>query len=76
MEESVLLVNMTILLLLGGVCSMVFRKLKMPAVIGYLVTGIILANYWSGKSEDTELIVNFLSDLGLIFLMFCIGSSI
>lgn len=73
MEESVLLVNMTILLLLGGVCSMVFRKLKMPAVIGYLVTGIILANYWSGKSEDTELIVNFLSDLGLIFLMFCIG---
>ena len=53
MEESVLLVNMTILLLLGGVCSMVFRKLKMPAVIGYLVTGIILANYWSGKSEDT-----------------------
>ncbi|WP_400207870.1 cation:proton antiporter [Methanomethylophilus alvi] len=73
MEESVLLVNMTILLLLGGICSMVFRKLKMPAVIGYLVTGIILANYWSGKSEDTELIVNFLSDLGLIFLMFCIG---
>lgn len=52
---------------------MLFRKLKMPAVIGYLVTGIILANYWSGKSEDTEQIVSFLSDLGLIFLMFCIG---
>ncbi len=52
---------------------MVFRKLKMPAVIGYLITGIILANYWSGKSEDTEQIVDFLSDLGLILLMFCIG---
>lgn len=72
-EESVLLVNMTILLLAGGLCSVLFRKLRMPAVIGYLVAGIILANYWSGESADTEEIVDFLSDLGLIFMMFCIG---
>ena len=73
MEESVLLMNMTILLLLGGLCSIMFRKLRMPAIIGYLVSGIILANYWVGESEDTESIVEFLSDLGLVMMMFCIG---
>ncbi len=73
MEEVVLLENMTILLLLGGICSVIFKKLKMPAIIGYLVTGIILANYWSGRSQDTDDIVGFLSDLGLVFMMFGIG---
>lgn len=64
---------MMILLLLGGLCSIIFKKLKMPAIIGYLLTGIILGNYWSGRSADTDEIVDFLSDLGLILMMFGIG---
>ncbi len=52
---------------------MVFKKLKMPAAIGYIVSGIILSNLWSGESADTEEIVEFLSDLGLVLMMFCIG---
>lgn len=73
MEESVLLVNMTFLLLVGAICSLVFKKLRMPPIIGYLATGIILANYWNDMSSDTEDIVTFLADLGLVLLMFCIG---
>ncbi len=73
MEESVLLLNMTFILLIGAICTLIFKKLKMPTIIGYLVTGIILANYWVGESEDTEVIVTLLADLGLVLLMFCIG---
>ncbi|MGI6008781.1 MAG: cation:proton antiporter [Methanomethylophilus sp.] len=73
MEEAAILLNMMILLLLGGLCSIIFKKLKMPAIIGYLLTGIILGNYWSGRSADTDEIVDFLSDLGLILMMFGIG---
>jgi len=73
LEEQVILVNMTILLLLGGICSVIFRKLKMPSIIGYLTTGIILANYWTGESQETVDIVEFLSTLGLVLMMFCIG---
>ncbi|MCQ2071151.1 MAG: cation:proton antiporter [archaeon] len=73
MDETILLTNMAVMLLLGGICSIIFKKLKMPAVIGYLTTGIILANYWSGISSDTESIVSFLSDLGLVLMMFGIG---
>ena len=64
---------MAMLLLIGGFCSVIFKKLKMPAAIGYIVSGIILSNLWSGESSDTEEIVEFLSDLGLVLMMFCIG---
>ena len=73
MEETVLLINMTVLLLLGSICSIVFKRLKMPAAIGYIMCGIILSNYWGGESTETEEIVEFLSDLGLVLMMFCIG---
>ncbi len=64
---------MTFLLLVAGICSVVFKRLKMPPIIGYLAAGIILANYWIGESEDTETIVSILSSMGLVLLMFCIG---
>ena len=64
---------MAMLLLIGGLCSIVFKKLKMPAAIGYIVSGIILSNYWSGLSSETNEIVEFLADLGLVLMMFCIG---
>ena len=73
MEEATFLLNMTFLLLVAGICSVVFKRVKMPPIIGYLVAGIILANYWVGDSEETESIVSILSSLGLVLLMFCIG---
>ena len=73
MEEATFLLNMTFLLLVAGICSVIFKRLKMPPIIGYLVAGIILANYWIGDSSDTENIVSILASLGLVLLMFCIG---
>jgi len=64
---------MTFLLLVAGICSVVFKRLKMPTIIGYLVAGIILANYWIGDSDETQSIVSILSSMGLVLLMFCIG---
>ena len=73
MDEEVLLLNMAFLLLVAGVCSVVFKKLKMPPIIGYLAAGIIVGNYWIGESESTEIVVDILADMGLVLLMFCIG---
>lgn len=74
MEESVLTLCMASMLLLAMVCTVVFKKLKMPAIVGYLAAGIILANYFTGYDEsNTHIIVKLLSDLGLALLMFCIG---
>ena len=73
MDVTVLLLNMTMLLLIGWVCSVIFKRLKMPTAIGYIICGIILSNYWGGENADTEWLVGFLADLGLVLMMFCIG---
>ena len=75
MEEMEFLIVMTCLTLLAGLCSVVFSKLKMPPIIGYLSAGIIIANFMT-IPESSEYIVEILSDIGLVMLMFCIGLEI
>lgn len=74
MEETALATSMAALLLIATICTIIFKKMKMPAIIGYLATGIILANYWQTvNDETTHIVVELLSNLGLILLMFTIG---
>ena len=62
-------------LLLAALCSIVFNKMKLPPLIGYLMAGILIANFWT-IDETSEAVVEVLSDMGLIVLMFCIGMEI
>ena len=73
LEDAMFLMNMTFLLLVAGICSVILKKLRMPAIIGYLLAGIILANYWVDDSGDTQTIISILSSMGLVLMMFCIG---
>jgi len=74
LDEETLLLNMALLLLVAGVCSVIFKKLKMPPIVGYLAAGIILGSFWKGTiPEDTETVVELLANMGLVLLMFCIG---
>ncbi len=75
MEELEFLVNMTVMLVSAGICSVIFNKLKMPPIIGYLLAGILIVNVLQGLFDITlnaEIIDN-LSHLGLVMLMFGIG---
>src|SRR3989344_2471247 len=49
----------------------VMRFIKQPPVIGYLIAGFILSLFL--KSNETNEIVNFLSELGIVFLLFTLG---
>ena len=75
MDESVLLLTMMSMMLTAGICSVVFNKLKMPAIIGYLLAGIILVNVFNlNDSKDFSMeTVSVLKDIGLVMLMFGIG---
>lgn len=72
MDELMLLTCMGLFTLLAGACSIVFNRVKLPPLIGYLVAGILIANFWN-VGEDGHFVVDVLSDLGLVLLMFCIG---
>ena len=75
MEELALLTSLAVFTLLAAACSIIFNKIRLPPLIGYIVAGIIIANVWT-ITEDSEQIVSILSDIGLVMLMFCIGLEI
>ena len=75
MEELALLTTLALFTLLAAVCSIVFNKIKLPPLIGYIVAGIVIANATTITAESQE-IVDILSDIGLVMLMFCIGLEI
>jgi len=63
-----------ILLLLGIAILMValFHYVKLPQILAYLVTGILIGPYSLGWLSNTEEI-RFLAEFGLVFLLFSIG---
>lgn len=73
MEETRLLLDITFLTAIAGICSILLVKMKFPAIIGYLVAGIVLGptmfpDLWVGDST-----VFLLSNMGIVLLMFYIG---
>lgn len=52
---------------LGGVLA---KLLKQPPVVGYLISGLVLGNLFSGQTHE---IVEFLSELGVVLLLFTLG---
>ena len=75
MEEMALLTSLAVFTLLAAACSILFNKIRLPPLIGYIVAGIIVANVWTITTDSQE-IVDILSDIGLVMLMFCIGLEI
>ncbi len=63
-----------ILLLLGVAIVMValFHYIRLPQILAYLVTGILIGPYGLGWLSNTEEI-RFLAEFGLVFLLFSIG---
>ncbi len=81
MEEGTILLALALFMLLAAVCSIIFNKLKLPPLIGYIVTGILLANilflYQDAETiEEEEEIIEILKTMGMVLLMFCIGLEI
>ena len=75
MDEIVLITSMANLVILAAFLSIVMHKIKFPPLIGFLMAGIIIANFVH-LPEDSEEVVEILSNLGLIMLMFSIGMEI
>src|SRR5688572_6483435 len=51
---------------------LVFRRLSMPAIMGYLLVGAIIGPHALALVEDTEE-KRYLGEFGVVFLMFSVG---
>lgn len=60
------------MLLIALVISIIFKLFKLPAILGYIVSGALLGPNAFGFIENSA-IIKELSELGIVFLMFTIG---
>jgi len=70
MENS--LQSVLILLFAAVLVVILFRTLKLPAMLGYLLLGVAIGPHGAGLIPDTES-TRALAEFGVVFLMFSIG---
>jgi CPA2 family monovalent cation:H+ antiporter-2 len=74
MEAEVeLIFNIALVFILGGICSIVMKRLKLPTIFGYLVAGMLLGPHIFPQVVVPEDTVSTFSTMGIILLMFTIG---
>jgi K+:H+ antiporter len=73
MDHSAIALQSVLVLLASSVLAVaVCRSLRLPPIIGYLVTGLALGPHALGAVSEREEI-NRLAEFGVVFLMFSIG---
>ena len=66
--------DLALILITAGVITVIFKWLKQPLVLGYILAGFFIGPYfkWFPVITDPEN-VHVWSDIGIVFLMFALG---
>lgn len=70
--EFTILKDIVIIFALSAFVNFIFNKFRIPTLIGYLITGIIVGPHLLGVIEEHESI-NIMAEIGVVLLMFSIG---
>ncbi|MDQ8036548.1 MAG: cation:proton antiporter [Pedobacter sp.] len=66
--------DLAVIMMLAGVTTLIFNRLKQPVVLGYIAAGMIAGPYtppYSLVSDRST--IEMLAELGVIFLLFSLG---
>ena len=72
MDHSSIFTQLSIIIVIGGVISVLVRLLKQPLIIGYILTGIIVGPSVLGLIHDKAVFEAY-SEIGITLLLFIIG---
>ena len=74
MHLAPLIRDLALILGVGGLVSLLFQRIKQPAILGYLVAGIAVGSYSRfGQGVQDFPNIQTWADIGVIFLMFSLG---
>ena len=65
--------DLYILMITAGVVSLLFKLLKQPVVLGYIVAGILVGPNLLGENIVNHENVEAWGNIGVLFVLFCIG---
>lgn len=69
-----LISDLAFILILAAITTIIFKLLKQPVVLGYIVAGFLASpNFEYLPSVTTEANIEFWAQIGIIVLLFCIG---
>jgi CPA2 family monovalent cation:H+ antiporter-2 len=72
-ESFEFLRNLALVLGVAAVATIVFQRMRLPVVFGYLLAGLVLGPHIPIRLVADETIVQTLAELGVIMLMFSLG---
>lgn len=70
-----LLLSVTIILMVAGVIGALLSLFRMPGVLAFIITGILIGPGGLRLVSNTEIITTF-AQLGIIFLLFVLGAEL
>ena len=65
--------DLYVLMITAAVVSIVFKFLKQPVVLGYIVAGVLIGPHLCGENLVNPDNVKTWGDIGVLFVLFCIG---
>lgn len=65
--------DLYILMITAGVVALLFKLLKQPVVLGYIVAGILVGPHLFGENLVSIENVETWGNIGVLFVLFCIG---
>lgn len=69
-----MLIDLALILICAGCMTLIFKRLKQPLVLGYIVAGFLASPNMPYMPSVTDLEnVHLWSDIGVIFLLFALG---
>ncbi len=73
-ELSPLIADLALILTCAGITTLIFKRLKQPLVLGYIVAGFIASPHmpYTPSVQDTS-DIKLWADIGVIFLLFALG---
>ena len=73
MDHTTFLHDLALVMLVAAIVTVLFRRLRQPVVLGYILAGVIIGPHTPGVLISDQHGIETLSELGIIFLMFSLG---
>lgn len=66
--------DLALILVTAGIVSILFKRLKQPVVLGYIVAGFLAGSHMPYMPSVTDMTtIHIWADIGVVFLMFTLG---
>ena len=65
--------DLYILMITAGIVSLLFKLMKQPVVLGYIVAGVLVGPHLFGETLVSHENVEAWGNIGVLFVLFCIG---